>query len=664
MGYYGYAGKILYIDLSSGEIRHEPLDMDMAKKFGGGAGVNYRLAWELIKPKEHALSPNSPLILGVGPLVGSMCPGANKVFLSMKFAHSASRTEVKQPIDTSTAGTRRFGAMLKHAGYDHVVITGKAKKPCYIKIIDDDVEICDASDLWGKADIYETSDELINRYNVGSCPPGVWAIGRAGENLVMSSLAFVDKHGSMGRNVGASLGAKNLKAVVCSGSKGVRVADPGRFMKLAWERTQFIMSHPMIREPWAPGGGGIPSEGLPDNVYEKIQVGRIACMCCYGPESDYCHVKDGRFKGTLMQSAIFAIPRRYAFAFKLKDYGEAIKLNDVLNRWGLDYWGFYRMTQWLMHLYQEGVISSKDIGGLKLEPGNYDAVAQLAEMMVNRQGIGEAMAQGPFELMDKLGIDATEDVQYGPGMVKGMTTWGDAREVNLTPGTLAAVVRPRPKHRHQGTHYAPGPDLFKDTYWPGGSRSFYDIKRDFEQTMAPTVAEVERVFGEKSFNTGRLEKHAGDTVSVCNCLSICDISPYTKWDPMRNIPVLAQFYSAATGIEVMPQELKKIGERAMNIERLLNIREGFTRGDDAFPKEWLLNTEKPYVRAPSSHYTQGGERYLTDFMGNRLSRNDLEKMLDDYYDERGWDKKTGIPMAEKLTELGLEEFAVIPPVQH
>jgi aldehyde:ferredoxin oxidoreductase len=357
-----------------------------------------------------------------------------------------------------------------------------------------------------------------------------------------------------------------------------------------------------------------------------------------------------------MQSGIFSLPRRYAAVFKFKHYGEGIRLNDFLNRLGLDYFAFYRMVQWLIHLYQEGIISSKDVGDLKLEYGNYDAVAQLAEMMVNRQGIGEVMAQGPFELMDKLGIDATEDIQFGPGMAKGMTTWIDARETGLDPRVFADVVRPRPKHRHQATHYDAGPDLFKDTYWPSRNRSFFDVKRDFEQTMTPTEAEIKKIFSDKSFNTGRLEKHAGDTVSVCNCLGICDISPYTKWDPMRNIPVLADFYSAVTGFEMASQELKKIGERAMDMERLLNVREGFNREDDAFPKEWLLNTKKPYTAAISRHYTRTGECYLTDFMGKRLSRNDLQKMLDDYYDERGWDKDTGIPTPEKLVELGLEEF--------
>jgi len=229
MEYYGYAGTILYVDLTSGQIRKEPLDIDVARKYLGGAGVNYKLACDLIKPGEDPLSPDSPIIIGVGPLVGTIVPSAGKVQVTVKFPLPASE-DGRYCVSTATSGSDKFGCMLKNAGYDHVVITGRAKGPVYLKIVDDDVEICDATDLWGRKDIYETTDELNDRH--GSC--GVFAIGRAGENLVRFSMAFCDFRRHLGRSgLGAVMGSKNLKAVVVRGTKGIKVKDSRRLMKAA-----------------------------------------------------------------------------------------------------------------------------------------------------------------------------------------------------------------------------------------------------------------------------------------------------------------------------------------------------------------------------------------------------------------------------------------------
>ena len=154
MQYYGFAGRILYVDLTSGDIRKEPFDLNLAKKYIGGNGVNYRLAFDLIKPGKDPLLPDSPVLVSAGPLCGTLVPGCGKCSATMKFPLRAGKKETKYGVDTAIGGSRRFGAMLKYAGYDHLVITGQAPKPSYLKIVDDDIEICDASDIWGRDIIF------------------------------------------------------------------------------------------------------------------------------------------------------------------------------------------------------------------------------------------------------------------------------------------------------------------------------------------------------------------------------------------------------------------------------------------------------------------------------------------------------------------------------
>lgn len=243
MEYYGYAGNILYVDLTTGEIRKEPLDLELAKRFVGGWGINFKLAYDLMKPGTDPFSPDNPIIIGVGPLVGTLAPGAAKVAATTKFALPATE-DGRYYITTASSGSRRFGLMLKNAGYDHVVITGRAKAPVYLKIIDDDVEICDGGELWGKKDTYETTEELMDRY--GNC--GVIAIGRAGENLIRFAMALTDKRSTLGRSgFGAVMGSKNLKAVVTQGSKGVKISDPPRFMKVVDSIYQRLMRLPYVK---------------------------------------------------------------------------------------------------------------------------------------------------------------------------------------------------------------------------------------------------------------------------------------------------------------------------------------------------------------------------------------------------------------------------------
>jgi aldehyde:ferredoxin oxidoreductase len=167
--------------------------------------------------------------------------------------------------------------------------------------------------------------------------------------------------------------------------------------------------------------------------------------------------------------------------------------------------------------------------------------------------------------------------------------------------------------------------------------------------MGVTKEELGRVFTNGSFNAGRLAKHTQDAEYLYNALGICDCVVHWECDPIRDVPWLSEIYAALTGITISPREFLRAGERIWNLEKLLNVSEGFTREDDQIPSVWLQNIDNPIS-------LRSGEQYLMDWFGNRLTKEDIEKMLDDYYEERGWDVKKGVPTREKLTELGLKDF--------
>ncbi len=221
MPLHGYAGAVLRVDLGTGKIEKELLDPDWARGFIGGAGMNCRLFHELHRPGISPFDPENPIVIGAGPLVGTPLPGTGKVEGTTKFSLPALE-DGRCYVATASSGSRRFGVMLKQAGYDHVVITGRAPRPVVLQILDGEVALLDAERLWGRMDAYETAEELQRRVSGA----GVVTIGAAGENRVKFALALTDKMSTLGRNgFGAVMGSKNLKAICVRGTGRISLAD-------------------------------------------------------------------------------------------------------------------------------------------------------------------------------------------------------------------------------------------------------------------------------------------------------------------------------------------------------------------------------------------------------------------------------------------------------
>lgn len=657
MNYYGYAGNILYVNLTSGEIKKKELDKSLAQQFLGGWGINYRLLFDYLKPNTAPFSPDNPIIIGTGVLCGTLAPASSKCAVTMKLPIPISENDKRYIVATAVGGTGRFATMLKNAGYDHVVITGRADNPSYLKIVGDDIEICDAGDLWGRKDLYEASDELADRHRGKTGRAGTWVIGKAGENLLLTSMALVDGIGSMGRWGAASvLGSKNLKAVVTLGTKGIKVADPKRFMKLVERKRKEILTHPAFGKgypkPARTGGSPMLHSPYPPEIEDITKVGPIACMACVDCCKNAYQIKEGRFAGDKIHGvALFFMGEQdKAGRLKLAHYGDPMKLAALMNRAGLDAFSGMRMLHFITRLFERGIISEKDTGGLKLGTGDMDAYLALLEKWINREGIGGYMARGWGALCRRFGVDAGTDFDDGTPIIRGSDLLHDVRWRKYDHVfMLAQIVRPKPLQVQQGASFPAGEDIQRETYWPDHKRSLKDLRRDLVERTGASDEDASRIFTDKEFSFGRLEKHSEDALGVYNSLGICSSSPSWDWHPMRDIPVLAKLYSAATGFEITLKELKKRGEAIWNMEAILNVREGVVGKDYDPPDLWIQHTTKPVQ-------VDKGEYYPTDWLGRQVSKNDIALWLDDYYDERGWDRRMKIPTKEKLCDLGLEAF--------
>lgn len=655
MEFGGFAGSVLYVDLTSGDIRKEPLDPELVRDFIGGWGISNKLAYDLIPPDVDPLSPENMIIFGTSPFVGTTIPGSPKLLVTTKFPlNGAFSTGV---------GGGAFSIMLKSSGYDYLVISGRAAKPVYLKILDDSVDICDATNLWGK-DSIETTNEIRSRHE----PCSIIPIGQAGENLVKFTVAYVDNASTVGAGgLPAIMGSKKLKAVVAvQGSKGVKVADQSKFRKLV-DDVYGRMTGWRGRESLIEGGLGgsflnargdrpVSAKNMtelyfrsPDEEINYKNFARIykesrktlACPSCPMGDKEVVKIKQGKYKGAVFTgNSVAGILLEASFAQAVvQDMPESgteramgrlkreMEYADMLDRYGLDLVNFDRIMSFVVYLYQQGMITKEDTGGIELKE-DWETAERLARMIAYREGFGNVLADGIMATVHKLGTGQKYAYQVKSG---GLLI--DPRSTGLGTVEFAALTSPR------GSQYIPG--ILGAQSYNLGWRVEQWVKESRRRSF-PEEA-LERIFTPTSFNVGRLMKWSEDWYSVLNLLSLCArFYVVTAYDAKT----AAELYQAVTGIEMSDAALLKAGERAWNVYKLLNVRAGFGRDDDQPPEAWF-------------HPVKGnGREYpLIDYYGNSLTREDMDRLLDDYYDERGWDKHSGTPTFEKLQELGLEAYS-------
>lgn len=604
----GYAGSILYVDLTTQSIRKEPYNFEAAKGLIGGYGMNNKLAYDLMRPGVDAFSPENTIVIGTGPFTGTLVPGAGKLLVTTKFPLNGAFA--------TAAGGGCFALMLKTAGYDHVVIKGRSEKPVYLRITEEGAFFNDAKGLWGK-DSFDTIDELRKLYE----PCSVIPIGQAGEHLVRISLTTVDKAGTLGRGgLPAVMGSKNLKAIVVEqGEQAIDVAHRLELQKLAnalqerilkWPGRQFILDN-----------GLFPAPADMRELHHKTRQ-PLACPGCPLAEKVAVRLKEGTYAGLQTYMPHFST-NRFESKTPEQAYEQSLKYIDTLNRYGLCIMNFNQIVSVVLAAYRDGTITKKDTG-FELK-GDLETALELARMTAHREGIGDALAEGLAGAAEKLGL---KNVFH----IKGQNVIYDPRLRGM--GTMEFEQMTTPRGSHSAAAGSPA-------YEPG--RPPGDFLRHGER-MGISEEALKRVVSPDSFNPGRFSRYSEDWYALFNSLGLCNRAHVNRF---YHVKTIAEFYTAVTGIEITPAALMQAAERAWTIEKMLNVREGFGRKDDKAPESWF----KPLVK-------DGKEYAITDYYKTKvLTREDVEGCFNDYYDERGYDKMTAAPTPEKLKELGLESMA-------
>ena len=612
MGIPGYSGNILYVNLTDGSTRLEQYDAELVHTLIGGYGISSKLAYDLIPPGVDPLSPENLIIISAGPFAGTMIPGGAKVLVTTRFPINGALA--------TAAGGGAFAPFLKSVGIDHVVISGRAGKPVSLRIAEGQVSVDDAGELWG-SDTYETTDILHRSYE----PCSVIAIGQAGENLVKNSIAFVDKAATIGRGgLPAVMGSKNLKAIVVQqGQVATEIADRPTLHRLVNRLHERIMRWPgrqLIQE-----NGLMPAPEDMTELHEKTRK-PLACPSCPLADKVMVRLEEGPYAGIQTYMPHLGV-NRFSAANSSEAYQQSIKYIDTLNRYGIGATNFSGLFAQIVKLYREGIITREDTGGIEIK-NDIDTALELLRMTTYREGFGEVLADGTEAVARSLGKKSEEYITH----IKGLGVVRDPRLGGL--GTMEFEEITMPRGAHVSAAGSPSYD---------SGRPFNDFVRHAERMGVSTEA-LKRLEESGAFNPGRYSKYSEDWYSLFNCLSLCNRAQVNRF---YHVKTIAALYSALTGIDVSPEQLMESAERAWTVGKILNIREGFDRRQDRAPEAWF----QPLVSDGQEHRMRNYEDTVD------LTREDVEDFLDDYYDERGWDKKTGLPTREKLVELGLESMA-------
>ena len=636
-----YGRRILRVDLTNRKIEKEVLPHRLLEDFLGGWGVNIKLAYDLTPPLTPAFNPEIPIVISPGVLTGTLCPGTPKALMTTK-------CPISNTISTSV-GSLHFGSQLKWSGYDHLIVVGKAKNPVYLKIINEEVEICDAGKIWGK-DLFEATDWIKDTHG-NDC--SVLAIGPAGENLVKIAIALIDKGTTCGRSFGAVMGSKNLKAIMVKGSKGIKLSNMKEFSGIVDKLIKKGMQDPM-REKWNKfalhsvlpfwlEAGHITTKNSTataekdkflsiygPEVYSKVYKRTFGCPSCLAPDKAVLEIRSGEFSGL---SAPFSTPLVPMSCFgshtSVGSMEKAIKCGDIANRYGIDITTFSSLLGFMTDLYSRGIIDKEDTDGIEMK-GDFETVVKILDLVTRREGIGNLLAEGFEKTVAAIGRNCEKYAM----LIKGTDVDFDAR-VSLGLEAFTAVTNPRPSN-----------DLPV-----GGMTVAKGRKPEFFEKLVSKIGYVpkeamKRVFPSPGFDLARLAVYYENWSSVLNIMGICFRMQVAS---LYDVNSCAELYSAATGIEKTPNEILEAAERAVNVYKAANVREGYSRKDDKFPERWF---------EPLKHSDKGIELFMKDYFNTKIiTREDAEKMLDTYYEERGWNVEKGVPTAAKLKELKLDEVA-------
>ncbi len=591
----GWMGQVLDINLTTGSYSTRPLDMEKAKLFLGGRGLGTRLLWDEVGPGVDPLSPENVLIFAAGPLTATGYQTSNRFSVSTKSPLTGT------VLDANSGGF--WGMQMKKAGYDVVIVRGKATSPVYLEIRPEGVTFHPAQPLWGKR-VSETTRILGQNNNRRN----VLCIGPAGENLSRMAAIMNDGERALGRGgPGAVMGSKNLKAMVVEGKDRPEIVDKARFKFLLYETRKLLRASPLTSQALPEFGsvvmlnivnnvGALPTrnhreaqfEGAEaisgETLAEKYLVKTAACWAC--PIGCTRVTRTDKVEG---EGPEFETTWAFGAECGVDDLAAIIEANHLCNELGLDTISVGSTIACAMELSELGLLDSD------LRFGRADLLSGTVEAIGWRRDVGTELADGSRRLAEKYG---RPDLSMS---VKGMEM---------------------PAYDPRGMQ---GQGLLYATSNRGGCHMRGNML-GLEVLGLPKLIDRFQVQGKSSYVILHQNASAAiDSLVVCKFANLGVADEY-----------FARTLSAVTGISYPAGELVRVGERVWNLERLYNLREGFGAADDTLPPR-LLN--EPVPAGPSRGWVC-----------------QLAPMLKEYYRARGWDEQ-GVPKSKKLADLGLANLA-------
>jgi len=618
----GVTGKLLVVDLTKGTVETEQVPEGTQRLFLGGWGLAAALAYEAIPKGADPLGPGNALAIAPGLLTGTGIPTASKTAFAF-------RSPLTGTFCRSVAGAW-LGVSLRKAGFDAVLITGASERPLALLIEDGTARLEEVPELWG-LDTRAARAAIREKFGEG------WhtaVIGPAGEKLSKISIIDCDGRQAGRGGGGAVLGAKKLKAILVKGSGPVPSADPEKVKELAKKWNEVIREHPATKADMGYGSGEFldwmnresgtfPSRnwqwGYFKSAYERAGEGKIeldpyywapkysarnvACPGCTKPCGKLFVIKEGKYAGTEVDGPEYETLYSLGGCPEISSIEAVAKANELCDLLGLDTISAGVTVAWAMEAAERGLLKPEDLDGIQLAFGDEDAFLAVLERMGRREGkVGELLTDGSKAASERLGKGGEFAIH-----IKGMEL--PAYDIRGAKGVALAFA----------VSFRGGDHLTAGNYGTEFGGSWWR----FEAVDRHSIV-----------NKGFEVKFHEDLMALYDVLGICKFSRHMFF--LEGLPELVR---AQTGLELSAGELLTVGERVYNLARAFNVREGFSRKQDHLPKRVM---EEPIPEGPSA--------------GDRVSYEELQAMLDDYYEARGWNR-AGVPLKAKLVSLDLEEIA-------
>jgi aldehyde:ferredoxin oxidoreductase len=610
----GYTGKVLRVNLTEKSFKEEPLPLEVAQDFIGGSGFTVKYVYDEVPADCDPLGPENKLVFAPGPFTGTTIPCASRMAINAKSPATGA-------MGVATTGGH-FPVEMKKAGYDVIIIEGMAEEPTYIYVKNGEVKFRSAKHVWGLAttDVQQVIKDELHDQNIRiSC------IGPAGEKLSRMACIVNERRVAGRKGLGAVMGSKNLKAIALRGDQQMEIADHDKYdaarkrmrdgmrkspilypefsrygTSTTLDMTQALGIYPA--KNWMDTGVFIPADKIGGFAIEALSAGKTACAGCPVGCSQLRLAKEGPYAGWLTEGPEYETLYSFGGVTGVDNPDAIIAADRISDELGVDTMSAGVTIAFAMELFERGILTLEDTGGMDLSFGNDQSMIRLLHMMGERQGLGDLLADGTKAAAEKIGKGSEKYAMH----VKGLEL-------------PAYDVRGAKAH---GLNFA--------TAFTGADHNKGYAFQEIFGIPIPYPVDRFAIEGKGKLTKWNQDARTALADSPTMCVFLMDMAVADFM--FENT---ANLMEATTGLIYTPEDVHQVGERINNLARVFNTLAGFTRADDDLPQR--LKTE-PIPDGPSK--------------GQLISQADLDVMLDEYYDARGW-TRDGVPIRSKLEELRL-----------